>query len=80
MNKPGKMITEASPPQAVLCLILFVVEEIMVCKKIEKQASQRGSENVRVKIMLGKYHVSLIIKCIISLYTTKKEKKQGSML
>ena len=51
------MITEASPPRAVLCLILFVVEEIMVCKKIEKQAPQRGSENVRVKIMLGKYHV-----------------------
>ena len=57
MNKPGKMITEASPPRAVLCLILFVVEEIMVCKKIEKQAPQRGSENIRVKIMLGKYHV-----------------------
>lgn len=57
MNKPGKMMTEASPPRIVLCLILFVVEEIMVCKKLEKQASQRGSENLRVKIMLGKYHM-----------------------
>lgn len=51
------MTTEASPPRAVLCLILFVVEEIMVCKKIEKQASQGGSENLRVKIILGKYHI-----------------------